>query len=195
MPAVDTTRTTVISFRSPSPEEGDLGPLLDAARGGNAGAFGEIYRRFARTVHGIIVSRVGPDDAEDLTQEVFAAVYRGLGTVRDGTALPAWICTVARNLATDHLRRIKRAPRRAPLEEASATTPAGDGEKELSERVMARIRELPDAYRETLVLRLVEGLTGPEIAVRTGMTPGSVRVNLTRGMARLRPLLAAEGWA
>jgi RNA polymerase sigma-70 factor (ECF subfamily) len=51
------------------------------------------------------------------------------------------------------------------------------------------IRALPVAYRETLVLRLVEGLTGPEIAERTGLTPASVRVNLHRGMALLREKL------
>ena len=51
------------------------------------------------------------------------------------------------------------------------------------------IRRLPEAYRETLVLRLVEGLSGPEIASLTGMTPESVRVNLHRGMARLRDAL------
>jgi len=51
------------------------------------------------------------------------------------------------------------------------------------------IRSLPDAYRETLVLRLVEGFTGPEIAERTGLTPASVRVNLHRGMALLRAKL------
>jgi RNA polymerase sigma-70 factor (ECF subfamily) len=51
------------------------------------------------------------------------------------------------------------------------------------------IRSLPDAYRETLVLRLVEGLTGPEIAARTGLTPASVRVNLHRGMKLLREKL------
>ena len=51
------------------------------------------------------------------------------------------------------------------------------------------VRGLPEAYRETLVLRLVEGMTGPEIAARTGMTPASVRVNLHRGMKLLREKL------
>ena len=58
--------------------------------------------------------------------------------------------------------------------------------------VLAAIRELPDAYRETLILRLVEGMTGPEIAARTGLTPGSVRVNLHRGMQQLREKLGAS---
>ena len=51
------------------------------------------------------------------------------------------------------------------------------------------IRSLPEAYRETLVLRLVEGMTGPEIAKRTGLTAASVRVNLHRGMKMLREQL------
>ena len=55
--------------------------------------------------------------------------------------------------------------------------------------ILDRIRSLPAAYRETLILRLVEGLTGPEIARQTGLTPESVRVNLCRGMKMLRRLL------
>ena len=66
---------------------------------------------------------------------------------------------------------------------------------ELGEQVLALIRGLPESYRETLILRLVEGLTGPQIAERIGMTHGSVRVNLSRGMAQLRPLLAKKGWS
>jgi RNA polymerase sigma-70 factor (ECF subfamily) len=54
---------------------------------------------------------------------------------------------------------------------------------------MAAIRALPEAYRETLTMRLVEGMTGPEIAERTGLTHGSVRVNLHRGMLQLRAAL------
>ena len=55
------------------------------------------------------------------------------------------------------------------------------------------IRSLPEAYRETLVLRLVEGMNGPEIAARTGLTPASVRVNLHRGMKLLRRKLEGAG--
>ena len=54
---------------------------------------------------------------------------------------------------------------------------------------LAVIRTMPEAYRETFVLRLVEGMTGPEIAARTGLTPASVRVNLHRGMKQLRERL------
>jgi len=54
---------------------------------------------------------------------------------------------------------------------------------------LAEVRRLPEAYRETLVMRFVEGLTGPEIAELTGLTPGSVRVNLRRGVELLRARL------
>ncbi len=52
--------------------------------------------------------------------------------------------------------------------------------------ILGVVRGLPEAYREPLILRLVEGMTGPEIAARTGLTHGSVRVNLYRGMQLLR---------
>ena len=52
--------------------------------------------------------------------------------------------------------------------------------------LLAAVGELPEAYREPLILRFVEGMSGPEIAARTGLTHGSVRVNLHRGMQLLR---------
>ena len=60
-----------------------------------------------------------------------------------------------------------------------------------SAAVLEAVMSLSETYRETLILRLVEGMTGPEIAARTGMTQGSVRVNLHRGMEQLRAKLSA----
>ena len=64
--------------------------------------------------------------------------------------------------------------------------------KEASSVLSGRIRQLPEAYRETLIMRLVLELTGPEIAEHTGMTHGSVRINLHRGMKLLREALSEE---
>ena len=172
----------------------DLAILLAAVRHGDRAAFTTIYERFARAVHGIVLARAGRDDADDLVQEVFLRVHAELPGLRDGAALPGWICTIARNLAADWARSRQRKPRPAPLPDDAGPAPAA-GDHELGSRVLALVRTLPEAYRETLVLRLVEGLNGPEIAARTGLTHGSVRVNLTRGMALLRPLLAQEGWS
>jgi len=174
--------------------ERDLRDVFEAARRGDRSSFEELYQRFARVVHGVILARVGTREAEDLTQESFMSIYRGIEAVRDLESLPAWICTVARNTATDHLRRKLRRPYHEVLSEMPAKRRPDDA-AELRADVLAMICSLPDAYRETLVMRLVEGLTGPEIAERTGLTPGSVRVNLSRGMALLRPLLRKEGWS
>lgn len=172
----------------------ELALALARARTGDPAACEALYRDYARAVHGIALARVGPGEAEDVTQEAFAAVFRGLSAVRDAAALPGWICAVARNVAEDARRRRARRPAPGPLASEPVAPPVRDGEGELRSRVLRRLEQLPQAYRETLVLRLVEGLSGPEIAARTGLSPGSVRVNLCRGMALLRPLLQEEGW-
>ena len=90
---------------------------------------------------------------------------------------------IARNRAMDFHRQSRETVE--VTEDLRSTDSAADIARELLEIV----RSLPDAYRETLVLRLVEGMTGPEIATRTGLTPASVRVNLHRGMKLLREKL------
>jgi RNA polymerase sigma-70 factor (ECF subfamily) len=154
-----------------------------AARRGERGAFEWLYDRYAAMVHGILLARVPRADAEDLVQEVFLTVYRRLITLRDPAAFSGWIAMIARNRATDHLRRVEKT------EELPEDLPAGDPAEAGAEEILRIIRSLPEAYRETLILRLVEGMTGPEIAERTGLTPGSVRVNLHRGMTQLRERL------
>jgi RNA polymerase sigma-70 factor (ECF subfamily) len=98
---------------------------------------------------------------------------------------------IARNRATDYYRRrpdTTELPKEL-TQERSRDQASSDME---AAAALAAIRRLPDAYRETLILRLVEGMTGPEIAARTGLTPASVRVNLHRGMKMLRESLAKE---
>lgn len=180
------------SAQAPSPQVS--AELLQRCQAGEEQAFAELYADFVRVVHGIVLARVGADDAEDVTQEVFMKIHRKLADLREPEALPGWICSVARNHAIDHGRARQRRPDTLRLVEAQHPAAPESGQL-LAEQLLAVIQTLPDAFRETLVLRLVEGLTGPEIASRCGMSHGSVRVNLSRGMALLRPLLQKEGWA
>src|SRR5206468_5537977 len=120
----------------------------------------------------------------DLVQEVFLKALRQLATLRDPRAFGAWIAMIARHAAIDLARHRQEE---VELPEDLAAHESRDDE---ARRVLHLIRELPEAYREPLMLRLVEGMTGPEIAERTGLTPGSVRVNLHRGVAMLRTRLA-----
>jgi RNA polymerase sigma-70 factor (ECF subfamily) len=129
------------------------------------------------------LSRVPRGEVEDLVQDVFMAAMQRLTTLRDPAAFPGWLAAIARNRATDHLRRTPAASE-LPEELADHSCDRAD-----AVAVLEVIRSLPDAYRETLTLRLVEGMTGPEIAAHTGLTEGSVRVNLHRGMKLLRERL------
>jgi RNA polymerase sigma-70 factor, ECF subfamily len=162
-----------------------MAELVEAARAGDRVAFGELYVRFARTVHGILLARGPGADVDDLVQDVFVIALQRLRTLRDAKAFGGWIAAIARNRAADQWRR---APQTTELTDEVA---AVHGDRTDALAVLAVIRTLPDAYRETLVLRLVEGMTGPEIAARTGLTPASVRVNLHRGMKQLRERLGA----
>lgn len=161
--------------------------LVDAARAGDRAAFAGIYRQFAPVIHGILLSHVPPADADDLTQDVFVTAMRALADLRDPAALGAWLVAAARNRARSFLRDRARRPKAESTAEPATREPANGLRQH---EVLAAIRDLPEAYRESLVLRLVEGLTGPEIAARTGLTHGSVRVNLHRGMELLRAKLA-----
>lgn len=162
-------------------ETQSLVPWVVAAQRGEREAFAFLYEDMAPVVHGLLLARVRAFDVADLQQDVFALALQRLPSLQQPAAFPGWLCSIARNAAIDHLRR-----RRPDLVEPARTPYAIAPHVADARRVLEAIRVLPEAYREPLVLRLVEGLTGPEIAEKTGLTPGSVRVNLSRGMKRLR---------
>jgi RNA polymerase sigma-70 factor (ECF subfamily) len=175
----------VAVFQPPAPAgDGDV-RLVEAARAGDGDAFDELYRRYRRLVHGVLLSRVAPADAEDLLQDVFLQAWRQLHGLRASAAFGGWLVAMARHRAIDHLRA---RPQVEPFVDAGHAASAEEDVR--AAQALAAIRTLPEAYRETLLLRLVEGMTGPEIARQTGLTPGSVRVNLCRGMKLLRERLA-----
>ena len=176
---------------SPVTNSSEDDSLVSAARAGDRAAFGRLYDRYARMVHGILLARVPPREVDDLVQEVFLAAMRQLHTLREVSRFGAWLGTIARNRANDYFRRaIPDEKVTEPVSENQAETRvAGNLADQQAAAILAIVRALPEAYREPLILRLVEGMTGPEIAARTGLTHGSVRVNLYRGMQLLREKL------
>lgn len=154
--------------------------LVERICAGDQAAFDELYRMYAPMVHGIVLARVPRDEVEDIVQEVFISAYKKLGTLRDKHAVGAWLAMIARNNANEFYRQMK------PTEELPEELSDNNNAQTEAHEILSTIRALPETYRETLVLRLVEGMTGPEIAEQTGLTPESVRVNLHRGMKLLR---------
>jgi len=159
---------------------------IRAATAGDRDAFTQLYGSYVRMVHAILLGRVPRRDVDDLVQDVFVAAYTRLRELRDPGAFGGWLATIARNRATDYLRQTREQV------ELPAELPGGEAIEDETMIVLDVIRTLPDAYRETLLMRLLEGMTGAEIAERSGLTPASVRVNLHRGMKLLREKLGME---
>lgn len=171
----------------------DATALVRQARDGSRAAFGQLYQLYSRMVHGILLARVPRTEVDDLVQEVFLLAMRRLVALREPDAFGSWLAAIARNRAND-FHRAARPADELPKDPETVGSRAATSAVGHAEAVAAlnAIRELPEAYRETLVLRLVEGMTGPEIAARTGLTPASVRVNLHRGMKMLREALGGR---
>jgi RNA polymerase sigma-70 factor (ECF subfamily) len=157
--------------------------LVSAALAGDRDGFGRLYQMYAPMIHGILLARVPRGEVDDLVQDIFLHAFKKLNTLRDYAAFGPWIAMIARNRAMDFHRRSRETV------EVTEDLRSTDNSTTKAKEILELICDLPEAYRETLVLRLVEGMTGPEIAERTGLTPASVRVNLHRGMKQLRQKL------
>jgi RNA polymerase sigma-70 factor (ECF subfamily) len=149
--------------------------------------FNRLYLKYAPLVHGVLLARLPREEVQDVMQEVFIAAFRNLGVFREKKAIGAWLVKVARNQAANFYRASRRT------DELDESIEAREGNRSEAAEILQMIRSLPEAYRETLILRLVEGMTGDEIAKMTGLKPESVRVNLHRGMKMLRLRLGIEG--
>lgn len=171
--------------REGAPETSWVG-LVALARDGDRGAFGELHGLFSRMVHAVLLATMPRSDADDLVQDVFLQAMQKLASLRDDGSFGSWLCQIARNRAADFHRS---RPQTEELPDKLAAPDAPLAPTAEASRALDVIRALPEAYRETLLMRLVEGMTGPEISERTGLTPGSVRVNLHRGMKLLREQL------
>ena len=160
---------------APDPE---LSWVRSAMRG-DSDAFQRLYRRYRLVVRSVVLANTGWQDADDLTQDVFLRAWERLAQLRDPLRFRPWLLQCARNRCADHHRKPHLS---ASSPEHGAPMPPRSEALE----VLRAIHRLSPTYRETLVMRLVEGMSGPEIAARTGLTPRSVRVNLHRGMKKLR---------
>jgi len=176
------------AFRSPQTIDEPIEQILvRAVLNGEHDRFGRLYEMYAPLVHGVLLARVPRDEVDDLVQDIFLHALKKLHTLRNPMAFGPWIAMIARNRAMDFHRASRNTV------EVDEQTAVAKPLNRTAKEVLDLIRQLPDAYRETLVLRFVEGMTGPEIATRTGLTPASVRVNLHRGMKLLRGRIGMSG--
>ena len=165
----------------------------------DAGAFGELYRRHASTVHGWFRRRL-EWAASDLTAEAFAQAWLSRRSFRDeadGSALP-WLLGIARNVARESARRNEvesRARRKLGLPTDLASE---DGYAAVEERLSPRmaltdaLETLPGHEREALELRVVDELPYADVAARLGVRPAAARLRVSRALRRLSALPLEE---
>jgi RNA polymerase sigma-70 factor, ECF subfamily len=173
--------------------------LIAACRRGEERAMEALYHQYKRRVFGLVYRIVGPTDAEEVAQDVFVRVFRGLGAFRGESALGTWIYRLSVNAALSHVakrsRRAEVADSAAVLDELAAPAVA-HGDPRLAARVEAALALLPPGYRAILVLHDVEGLSHEECAAILDCRVGTSKSQLHKARAKMRdllgPALAAE---
>lgn len=153
----------------------------------------ELVDQYGRMAGTIIVRTVGRRDlVEDLLQETFLRVFRALPEFEGRAKLSTWICTIARRVAVDELRRHQRSP--VLVQDESDAADEANVEQEADrdatdELVRAALAKLPDKYRLPLVYAAIEGLDYETIATMLGIPVGTVKTNVFRGKQLLRERL------
>jgi RNA polymerase sigma-70 factor (ECF subfamily) len=175
---------------------------------GDAAAWQEIVQQYNRRIYNICYRFSGsPDDAADLTQEVFIKIYRTLSTF-DGTraALMTWVTTVTRNLLVDHFRKAKYdrmtdSLEATPgsleegltlgeqLEDQSASPEERASSSQTQKRVHGALQKLSPELREAVILRDLQDMDYKEIAQVLKIPEGTVKSRINRGRTELARLL------
>lgn len=180
--------------------------LVDRTRLGDHGAFRQLFEAYSPLIYRICYRMVGsPDDAADLTQDVFVRAFERLHMLKDGQAFHAWITRLAVNMAHDRARR-----RQLTIFSLNAPPPAADDSvewqvaddaphhdarilsAELSAHVQQALMSLSPDHRMVVVLHHLEGIDVEEIARIVGVPAGTVKSRLSRARAELKRKL--EGY-
>ena len=178
--------------------------LVQQAQGGDRTAFEELVRRTSRLVFARLYLETGDAHrAEDLLQETLLLAYRSLGQLTDPAGFRPWLLTIAQNVLIDAGRREARQKRAEPPRAglgalAGVPGPGPPPEEEaaraeLRGRVLDGLRSLPEEYRLPLTLRYLGGADYQTIATQLGLSNGSLRGLLHRGLKMLRDRLPEFG--
>jgi len=183
--------------------EDDERALVERCLAGDQDACRTLVDAHARLVGTVIWRATGETDiVEDLAQETFLRVFRGLAYFDRRSRMSTWIYTIAHRVAIDHLRaagrwRFERFEASADDERAAAEAwrdPAAGAEAgmirdEEIRRILAALARLPDKYRLPLIYATIEGLDYPTIAAMLGATVGGVKTLVFRAKRMLRDAL------
>jgi RNA polymerase sigma-70 factor (ECF subfamily) len=178
--------------------------LVAAYLQGDPAGFDELNRRYRGSVYALCLRMTGrPQDAEDLTQDIFVQILRSLAVIRTDRPLRPWIFVVARHKCLDHLKRrriLSLTDVSAGETEATSGLPIADATPlpdEVAERadlkrsLDAAIGTLPERYRAVVTLRYSSDLTFAQIGGVLGQPENTVKTHFQRAKALLRVRLAS----
>ncbi|MGG5258159.1 RNA polymerase sigma factor [Phycicoccus avicenniae] len=184
--------------------EQDLDELHDLAvrlRAGSREALEEAWARWAPLVHTLALRAVGDHhDAEDVTQQVFVAAWRGRHTLRpERGTVPGWLVGITRHKVADlHAQRSRQArDAAAAAAEVLPDRHAPPPEETLAARLLLAdaLDRLGEPRASAIRLALVDELTHEEVAQRLGLPLGTVKSHIRRGLATLRTYVEEVGEA
>jgi RNA polymerase sigma-70 factor (ECF subfamily) len=167
--------------------------LIAACRRGEARAMEMLYHQYKRRVFGMAHRIVGVSDAEEVAQEVFVRVFRGLGNFRGDSQLSTWVYRLTVNAALSHLA--KRGRRHEVGDDGLtelAAPPTTERDSALAARIETALTQLPAGYRAILVLHDIEGLSHEECAAILECRIGTCKSQLHKARARMRELLGSS---
>jgi RNA polymerase sigma-70 factor (ECF subfamily) len=181
--------------------------LVNRAKRGDQEAFRVLHERYAPSVHKLLYRWTGdPEEAEDLTQEVFIAVFQGLQNFRGESSFKTWIFQIANHKAIDSNRKRKRQVETVSPDDFDETQPDDREEtrpeeallrKEMGETLRRKLQELPEDSREAIVLCDLQGLSYEECAEALGITVGAFKSRLRRARQmlkeKMRPYMEGDG--
>ncbi len=170
--------------------------LVRRLKAGDEKAFEELVATYQERVYRVAWRVVRDDEtAEDVAQEAFVRVFRHVHRFEERSSLYTWIYRITVNIALNRLRRDKfrqmvplgdlqwedRSPESDPSHAAMS--------EELSHRVDAAVKALPDKQRAVFTLRFFEGMSHKEIAEVVGCSEGTSKANYFHAVRKLRKLL------
>jgi RNA polymerase sigma-70 factor, ECF subfamily len=171
------------------------GELIERIGAGDRSAFDLLYQRYARSIFGLALRRLGDRGrAEDAVQEAFASVWRSAGTYRPERGAGAhWLYAVARNAIVDRGRARGEQPAEPADEPSGDVGPAERAESDWTAlRVHRAIGELPERERVVVELAYWGGLSQSEIGKRLGLPLGTVKTRTRSALSRLADLLEED---
>ncbi|MBI2901948.1 MAG: RNA polymerase sigma factor [Planctomycetes bacterium] len=172
--------------------------LIRKCLDGDVSAYSELVDRYSARIVNLAYMMIGNrHDAEDIAQEGFIRAYRGLGKFQQKAKFSSWLYQITLNLCKDYLKAKARTVKSLDDEQLMAMDPGTPEhasrrllENELSEIMRVSIGKLPVPYRETFVLRHLQGLDYDEVSSITGVPADTVRVRAYRARELLRQSLS-----